>query len=137
MTASFSLSVQGSPKEGMNVKLLKPVAFTDNTITSAEELAYLAQQVNSKATDYKGITIKLGNDIDIAGYYWTPIGYYNSFSVYASFQRVFDGQNNKILNLKISTNGTKVGLFGTCGNGLFLEFVRYLVYDEFGSHKFL
>ena len=43
-------------------------------ITTAEELAGLAKAVNL-GTDFKGITIKLAADIDLANFEWAPIGY--------------------------------------------------------------
>ena len=90
--------------------------YTDSaseyTLSSAEELAGLASLVNS-GTSFAKKTIKLGNDIDLNGIEWTPIGKTNS-----SFQGTFDGNGNTVKNLLI-TGSTKsdVGLFGFTTNG--------------------
>ena len=51
---------------------------TDNavTITTAGQLAYLAKEINAGKgpLTYSGITITLGNDIDLSEHQWTPIG---------------------------------------------------------------
>ena len=88
-------------------------------ITTAEELAGLAKAVNL-GTDFKGITIKLAADIDLANFEWAPIGYGpNAAGFY--FNGTFDGQNHTIYNLKITTfvggssyegAASGVGLFG-------------------------
>lgn len=98
---------------------------TEFTINTVDELAGLAAIVNGTATapvttyavgseattvqdSFKGKTIKLGADIDLAFSTWTPIG--NSSY---SFQGTFDGGNNTISNLKITGNGSYIGLFGS------------------------
>ena len=75
-------------------------------IETAEQLAYLA----SLTTDQAGKYFKLVNDIDLNNILWTPIGYSNN--KLTVFSGIFDGDNNKIHNLKIqdSTN-TFNGLF--------------------------
>ena len=57
---------------------------TNFTITSAAQLAGLAQLVNhgDAATrnapfNFTGKTVTLGADIDLSGHYWVPIGYYD------------------------------------------------------------
>ena len=42
------------------------------TIASAEALAWWAKQVND-GTNFAGYTVKIVNDIDLSGHYWTPI----------------------------------------------------------------
>lgn len=42
-------------------------------IENAEQLAYLAQQVNN-GTDYKREHFRLVSDLDLSGNEWTPIG---------------------------------------------------------------
>ena len=80
-------------------------------LSTAEELAGLASLVNS-GTSFKNKTIKLGNDIDLKGIEWTPIGKTSS-----SFQGTFDGNGNTVKNLLITGSNSDVGLFGFTTNG--------------------
>ena len=97
------------------------------TIYSAEELAGFAALVNGTATaptttfaagsaatvtdSFKGQTVKLGGNIDLAGHPWTPIGNWDNV-----FEGTFDGQGYTINNLYIKDTseetGEGVGLFG-------------------------
>lgn len=79
------------------------------TIDTAEELAGLAKNVN-EGTTYKGYTIKLAVDMDLANIEWTPIGFgsANYLGVIdttsgAYFEGIFDGGNHTIYNLKITS----------------------------------
>ncbi len=78
------------------------------TITTAEELAGLAELVND-GTTFKGKEILLGADITI-GYHhnWTPIGNYDD-----SFCGIFDGRGYEIKSIQVVDNrGEEIGLFG-------------------------
>ena len=82
-------------------------------IESAEQLAYLAQQVNN-GNAYKGKYLKLADNIDIinlANKPWTPIGNRN-----AGFCGHFDGNGKRIYGLNVSSNGY-AGLFGRASVG--------------------
>ena len=79
-------------------------------ISSGAELAWFAQQVN-KGGNAK-ISAVLTNDIELAGFEWTPIGNNSK-----RFGGSFDGQGHKISNLFINYIGTNtqspyMGLFG-------------------------
>ena len=77
-------------------------------INSPEQLAFLAQQVNS-GTSYTGEYFILTGDIDLNGKEWTPIGTSDDIS----FRGVFDGNSHLISNLYVNLPGTSgVGLFG-------------------------
>ena len=76
-------------------------------ITSAAELAGLAQKVNGGET-YSGDYFKLTTDIDLAGKQWAPIGSSSS----NSFNGIFDGQWNRISNYEAYDVGKVCGLFG-------------------------
>lgn len=65
------------------------------TITTAEQLAGLAQLVN-KGNSFEGKTITLDNNIDLSGKEWTPIG-----TVENPFKGTFEGKNCTIKNLSI------------------------------------
>lgn len=70
-------------------------------ITSAPELAWLAQQKNT----FENYTFKLTADIDLNHHEWKPIG--SSYQ----FKGTFDGQNHTVSNLKCTTSQC-AGLFG-------------------------
>lgn len=78
------------------------------TLTYASELAGLAKLVND-GNNFSGKTVKLGADIDLLAYQWTPIG--NSSN---SFQGTFDGQNHRVCGMYASSS--KSGLFGNLRN---------------------
>ena len=90
-------------------------------ISSAEQLAYLAKQVND-GTDFSGKYFVQTAAIDLAGKEWTPIGYFqNSTSTAVNkFKGNYDGGNLTISNLCISNMTTRsatnyTGLFGYIG----------------------
>ncbi|MGN0692715.1 MAG: GLUG motif-containing protein, partial [Oscillospiraceae bacterium] len=90
-------------------------------ISSAEDLAYLAKQVNS-GTNFSGKYFKLTCDIDLSGHSWEAIGYYSyndsGFSDGDSsvhlFSGTFDGNGHTIKNITINDTATmrSQGLFG-------------------------
>jgi hypothetical protein len=48
--------------------------LTTFTLTTAEQLAGLGNLVNKGISDFSGVTIKLGADIDLEDHLWLPIG---------------------------------------------------------------
>lgn len=95
------------------------VAFTQGSgtkedpwrIENAEQLAYLAQQVNN-GTNYRGKHFLLVSDLDLSVKEWTPIGTYSN-----SFWGGFDGGGRTITGMTITGKENKyVGLFGACYN---------------------
>ena len=89
-------------------------------ISTAEQLAGLAQLVNDKATPvlFGGKTIYLDNDLDLSGTQWTPIG--NGDNFVRHFAGTFDGQYHKIMNLYHHSTGDELirnGLFGVVSDG--------------------
>ena len=80
-------------------------------ITSAAELAGLADQVNKRNT-YQGYYFKLTTDIDLNKREWTPIGTTNNMKNGEAFSGVFDGGNHIISNMLQSrkTKGTNRGI---------------------------
>lgn len=84
-------------------------------ITTPAELAWVAEQVNSKTEYFEGKTVLLMNDIDLSGSYWTPVGNVNDYPT-VTFKGTFDGQNHVISNLSASDDATghaAAGLFGS------------------------
>ena len=71
-------------------------------VNTAEQL----QQIGTVGATY----FLLGNDIDLQGASWTPIGTYT-----VPFEGVLDGGDHKILNLNITSADDLQGLFGRLG----------------------
>ena len=89
-------------------------------ISTAEQLAGLAQLVNDKATPvlFGGKTIYLDNDLDLSGSQWTPIGDGSNHRRF--FAGTFNGQHHKIMNLYHHSTGDELirnGLFGVVSDG--------------------
>lgn len=84
-------------------------------ITTPAELAWVAEQVNSKTEYFEDKTILLMNDIDLSGSYWTPVGNVTEYPT-VTFKGTFDGQNHIISNLTASDDAAgyaAAGLFGS------------------------
>jgi len=75
-------------------------------VSNAAELEFLSSLVNSAGGTLK--KVKLTADIDMDGVTHTPIGVDDG----NKFCGEFDGQGNRILNMKSFSQDTKVGLFG-------------------------
>ena len=80
-------------------------ADNEFTLTNAAELFGLAQLVNG-GTNFANKTVKLGEDIDLIGYIWTPIGQSNAFS------GTFDGKGHTIEDMSANVTSGYAGLFG-------------------------
>ena len=84
------------------------------TIKTPNELVWLEQKFNTDNDD-AACTVRLANDIDLEGYYWTPMVYAG-----ADEGMLFDGGGFKICNINIDANNTDyAGLFGNVSNGRF------------------
>lgn len=92
------------------------------TIGSAEQLAYLALQVN-KGNNYAGKYFKLTADIDLGAHEWTPIGAFgeNYEDQRGRFCGLFYGNGHKVENMTIVRGIEYLGLFGVCGAGSYIE----------------
>lgn len=89
-------------------------------INSAEELAYLAKQVNA-GDNYSGKYIELTQDIDLAAHQWTPIGDSSK-----DFNGYFDGNGYEISHVMIGTKDISstynyAGLFANTGSDATIE----------------
>ena len=95
---------------------------TEFVITTAEELAGLAEIVNGGVDTFSGDTVTLGSDIDLGNKQWNPIG--NSTDGWdTKFNGNFIGNGYTISNLYVTgTNG--LGLFGYVGNAAHIEGVN-------------
>ena len=85
------------------------------TISTADELKAFRDAVNS-GRDFKGVTVKLENNIDLNNEPWTPIG--SSEGTIRNFSGIFDGNGYTISGLYIDNSGlNNAGLFGCVSEG--------------------
>lgn len=80
-------------------------------IENAEQLAYLAEQVNA-GNSYLGKYFKQTTDINLIRRPWTPIGGQNK-----NFSGNFDGNGKNIYGLKVNASAGYGGLFGNVTSG--------------------
>ena len=98
-------------------------------IETAEQLAYLSQQVNA-GNSYSGKYFRMDADVNLNGKQWTPIGTLDN-----PFSGHFDGGHHVVYNLYISNdNVDRVGLFGSVVDGglksVGIENCKIEVYDH-------
>ncbi len=91
---------------------------TSFTLTKAEQLAGLAEIVNSGTDTFEGKTVTLAADVDLNNVNWTPIG--SSASQNTKFCGTFIGTGYTISNLR-SVGSKNVGLFGCTFVGAHIE----------------
>lgn len=95
---------------------VKEVAEVDGVynIALAEELAWIAQEVNAGNNSFEGKTVKLISNIDLKNIAWTTIGLNGDA---AGFKGTFEGEGHIISNLYIDQTATPAyqaaGLFGS------------------------
>lgn len=93
------------------------------TLTNAEELAGLAEIVNSGKDNFAGKTINLGADVDLNNVNWTPIGTNAAEGEVVNaraFVGTFDGNGYTVSNLK-AVGEKAVGFFGKTYVGAHIE----------------
>ncbi|MCL2556485.1 MAG: hypothetical protein FWE03_05695 [Firmicutes bacterium] len=76
-------------------------------IDNATQLHFMRDQVNLGNT-FMGLHFRLGQNIDLQGVDWVPIG----TTTANPFQGTFDGNHRTIFGLRIVTRRTLLGLFG-------------------------
>lgn len=114
------------PWDGTSTEEVTPETTDPNVfeISSADELAWVAEQVNSGANTFAGKTVKLVKDIDLNNKNWTPIGT-NGDDAPHCFQGTFDGNGKTISNLFVDLTATPAnrgaGLFGATRNNVTIK----------------
>ena len=98
--------------DGKSTTAIEPNAEGIYEVSSASQLAWVAQQVNAGKNNFDGKTLKLMEDIDLGGQLWTPIG--TSSKIH--FNGHFDGNGKTIRNYVIN-DVDGAGLFGYVGFG--------------------
>ncbi len=95
---------------------------TEYVITTETELQQLATEVNS-GKNCSGLTIELGNDIDLGKIEnFVPIGINNNSK--NRFSGKFNGNGYTIINLKINREENYTGLFGYVNTGASIENIK-------------
>ncbi len=91
--------------------------FDPYLITSENDLAFVAKQVNDAVTTYAGEYFKLTVDLDLGDKPWAPIGQIKA----NYFSGHFDGDGHTISNLNVKTiddaNALYAGVFGRILDG--------------------
>ena len=86
-------------------------------ISSENDLAYVAKQVNDAVTKFEGVYFKLTVDLDLGNKPWAPIGQIKA----NYFAGHFDGDGHTISNLNVKTiddsNALYGGVFGRIFDG--------------------
>ena len=99
--------------------------FDPYIISSENDLAFVAKQVNDAVTGYEGEFFKLTVDLDLGNNLWTPIGVGSNY-----FRGTFDGDGHTVSNLNVKTDPENSsaqygGLFGRVADG----FIKNLTID--------
>jgi len=93
-------------------------------IGSADELAFVANKINSGNSLYVSASYCLTNNINLAGKIWTPIGYNSTYS----FKGTFNGNGYTIsgmatINEALYSSSSYNGLFGYVKNATIYDIV--------------
>ena len=92
---------------GQNAATIDDGVFCPNVIMTSDQLKAWRRLANAGAYA-EGEEVKLGADIDLGGYAWTPV---------YQFLGVFDGQNHKIYNFTVSNpEDNRIGFIRTLGS---------------------
>ena len=84
-------------------------------LNSVAGLKAMADEVNNNHNQFRGKTIKLDADIDLAGVAWEPVGNLVSYPG-VTFAGTFDGQGHTISNMNVAdstVNHAAAGFFGS------------------------
>ncbi len=81
-------------------------------ISSAEQLAWVAEQVNSGVKNFSGETVQISAPILLHAHSWVPIGTHAN-----PFQGTFDADRQSISGMIIDGTSDNIGLFGVVGSG--------------------
>ncbi|MBR4228001.1 MAG: hypothetical protein IKR72_02755 [Bacteroidales bacterium] len=101
---STSADVTFALNSGANASTIDDVTFAPSTIMNASQLK-MWRRIAEYYTE--GEEVKLGADIDLGGYAWTPV---------EQFIGIFNGQNHKIYNFTIESDAVNVGFIGQLGS---------------------
>ena len=103
---STSAAQSFSRNGGQNLSTIDDATFCPSVIMNAAQLK-MWRRLAEAGVYSEGDEVKLGADIDLAGYTWKPV---------TEFLGVFDGQGHKIYNFTVSSDVERVGFIGTLGS---------------------
>lgn len=102
---STSADITFALNSGANASTIDDVTFAPSTIMNASQLK-MWRRVAEYYTE--GEEVKLGADINLEGYAWTPVPY---------FVGIFNGQNHKIYNFTVTDDTeNRLGFIRTLGS---------------------
>lgn len=119
--ADFTVIIDDELDNMWDGSIAETVAEKDGAyeVSTASELAWVAQQVNSKGNTFSGKTVRLMQDIDLGNREWNPIGQTGSYNAGGTvFYGTFDGNGHTISNLKV-TAWASDGVGANYASGLF------------------
>lgn len=117
-----------------NTEVMQPEANV-TYLYNASDLRLFEKSVNGGNT-YAGKTVKLMNDVDLAGIEWNPVGQTGA----TQFQGIFDGQGKTISNMTVNnpseSEHVSSGFFGWLENtsGVVVKDVKFDKANVTGSH---
>ena len=91
---------------GQNAARVDDGTFCPTEIMTAAQLK-MWRRLAAAGAYGEGDEVKLGADINLGGYAWTPV---------PQFLGIFNGQNHKIYNFTVSSDVERVGFIGTLGS---------------------
>lgn len=116
---STSANVTFALNSGANASTIDDVTtWVPNTITTANQLKMWRRVAEYYA---EGEEVKLGADIDLGGYAWTPV---------EQFIGIFNGQNHKIYNFTVNSDAQRVGFIANLGDGSAASVLKNTVFGS-------
>ena len=82
----------------------------DFRVSTPEQLASVVYYVNGLNTDGSKVSVTLEDDIDLTGYDWEPMGWYNGGT--HNFSGTVDGQGHTVNGMKIECGYQNCGFIG-------------------------
>ena len=137
--ASFTLTYKGDVWSNHVAETFSQIDNTEKTITitSAEELALFAKNLNAAAETYNNYTIQIANDIDLGSYLWEPIKAYGKLD-----NVTINGNGHTIRNMiargSAGKDGYACGFIGNTSNPITIKNLNFdnadtAIYTRAGS----
>ncbi len=105
---------------GQDLSTVDDFTFCPAVITTASQLK-MWRRLASAGVYAEGDEVKLGADINLGGYAWTPV---------PEFLGIFDGQGHKIYNFTINSDAQKVGFIADLGNGSAAAVLKNVIFGS-------
>lgn len=105
---------------GQNAARVDDGTFCPTEIMTAAQLK-MWRRLAAAGAYGEGDEVKLGADINLGGYAWTPV---------PEFLGIFDGQNHKIYNFTINSDAQKVGFIADLGNGSATAVLKNVIFGS-------